>query len=35
MFPYIALAKDKTWQPGPDEGVELMVLHKSRQSYNF
>jgi len=28
MFPYIALAKDKTWQPGPYPGVELMVLHK-------
>lgn len=28
MFPYFALAKDKTWQPGPYEGVELMVLHK-------
>lgn len=29
MFPYIALAKDKSWQPGPYEGVELMVLHKN------
>ena len=28
MFPYIALAKAITWQPGPYEGVELMVLHK-------
>ena len=28
MFPYVALAKDKTWQSGPYEGVELMVLHK-------
>jgi uncharacterized RmlC-like cupin family protein len=28
MFPYIALAKDKTWQPGPYAGVELMVLRK-------
>ena len=28
MFPYVALAKDKTWQAGPYEGVELMVLHK-------
>ena len=28
MFPYVALAKDKTWQPVPYEGVELMVLHK-------
>ena|SRR5882724_7995235 len=27
MFPYIALSKDKTWQPGPYEGVELMILH--------
>ena len=29
MFPYIALIKDKTWQPGPYVGVELMVLHKN------
>jgi len=28
MFPYVALTKDKTWQPGPYEGVELMTLHK-------
>jgi quercetin dioxygenase-like cupin family protein len=28
MFPYVALSQDKTWQPGPYEGVELMVLHK-------
>lgn len=29
MFPYVALAKDKAWQPGPYPGVELMVLHKN------
>ena len=29
MFPYTALAKDKSWQPGPYEGVELLVLHKN------
>ncbi len=29
MFPYIALTKDKSWQPGPYEGVELMPLHKN------
>lgn len=29
MFPYVALTKDKTWQPGPYPGVELMVLHKN------
>ena len=29
MFQYVAEAKDKTWQQGPYEGVELMVLHKS------
>jgi len=29
MFPYIALTGDKTWQPGPYAGVELMVLHKN------
>jgi len=28
MFPYVALAKEKIWQPGPYDGVELMVLHK-------
>jgi quercetin dioxygenase-like cupin family protein len=28
MFPYVAMAKDKSWQPGPYAGVELMVLHK-------
>jgi quercetin dioxygenase-like cupin family protein len=29
MFPYVALTKDKTWQPGPYPGVELMPLHKN------
>ena len=29
MFPYVTLAKDKEWQPGPYEGVELLVLHKN------
>ncbi len=29
MFPYITLAKDKQWQPGPYPGVELLVLHKN------
>jgi len=29
MFPYIALAESKEWQPGPYEGVELKVLHKN------
>ena len=28
MFPYVALTRDKTWQPGPYDGVELMVLYK-------
>ena len=28
MFPYVALAKDKRWEPGPYPGVELLVLHK-------
>lgn len=32
MFPYVALARDKQWQPGPYEGVELMVLHKNESS---
>ncbi|HUL51136.1 MAG TPA: cupin domain-containing protein [Candidatus Nitrosotalea sp.] len=29
MFPYIASAKDKSWTPGPYDGVELLVLHKN------
>ena len=29
MFPYTALAKDKSWVPGPYDGVELLVLHKN------
>ena len=29
MFQYMALSKDKCWQPGPYAGVELMVLHKN------
>jgi quercetin dioxygenase-like cupin family protein len=29
MFPYTALTKDKSWQPGPYAGVELMFLHKN------
>ncbi len=28
MFPYTAMAKDKQWQPGPYDGVELLVLRK-------
>ena len=32
MFPHIAMTKDKQWQPGPYEGVELMVLHKNEST---
>ena len=32
MFPYVALAKDKQFQPGPYEGVELLVLHKDEKT---
>lgn len=32
MFQYIALAKEKKWQPGPYEGVELLVLHKNEET---
>lgn len=32
MFPYIALAEEKTWQPGPYEGVELKILHKDEST---
>jgi len=29
MFPYVALAEGKSWQPGPYPGVELLILHKN------
>jgi quercetin dioxygenase-like cupin family protein len=29
MFQYVALSKEKQWQPGPYAGVELMILHKN------
>jgi len=29
MFPYAVLAQNKSWQPGPYPGVELLVLHKN------
>lgn len=29
MFPYLALAEDKPWQPGPYDGVELKILHRN------
>lgn len=32
MFQYVALAKDKPWQPGPYPGVELQVLHRNEQT---
>ena len=32
MFPYVALAADKSWQPGPYAGVELLVLHKQAET---
>ena len=32
MFPYVALSKDKQWQPGPYAGVELLLLHKNEQT---
>jgi quercetin dioxygenase-like cupin family protein len=32
MFQYVAHAQDKTWQPGPYPGVELIVLHKRDQT---
>src|SRR5688500_16796998 len=32
MFPYVALARDKSWQPGPYDGVELMILHKNEST---
>ena len=32
MFPYVALSKDKAWEPGPYQGVELMILHKNERT---
>jgi quercetin dioxygenase-like cupin family protein len=32
MFQYVASAKDKPWQAGPYDGVELMVLHKNEKT---
>jgi quercetin dioxygenase-like cupin family protein len=29
MFQYVALAEEKSWQPGPYPGVELKVLHRN------
>jgi quercetin dioxygenase-like cupin family protein len=29
MFPYATLAKDRSWQSGPYEGVELLTLHQN------
>ncbi len=28
MYPYTTLAKDKKWQAGPYDGVELLILRK-------
>ena len=32
MFPYTTLAKEKEWQTGPYEGVELKVLRKDEST---
>ena len=32
MFPYVALAKEKSWRPAPYKGVELLVLHKNEST---
>lgn len=32
MFQFTAVPKDKSWQPGPYPGVELMVLHKNEST---
>src|SRR5206468_11334686 len=32
MFPYIALAKDGQWKPGPYPGVDLLMLHENKQT---
>jgi quercetin dioxygenase-like cupin family protein len=33
MFQYITSAKEKSWQPGPYPGVELLVLHKDEKTW--
>src|ERR1700688_854700 len=32
MFPYVTLAENKEWQPGPYPGVDLLILHKNEQT---
>ncbi len=32
MYPVTILAKDKKWQPGPYEGVELLILNKDEKT---
>ncbi len=32
MFPYLTLAQNKEWQPGPYPGVDLLILHKNEQT---
>ena len=32
MFQHVSLAKEKSWQPGPYDGVEILVLHKNEQT---
>ena len=32
MFPYLALAEEKPWQPGPYPGVELKILHRNEET---
>lgn len=32
MFPYVALTSEKQWQPGPYDGVELLILHKNEKT---
>ena len=29
MYPHTILAKDKSWQAGPYDGVELLILYKN------
>ena len=32
MFPYLALAEERPWQPGPYHGVELKILHRNEET---
>ena len=32
MFQHVSIAGEKKWKPGPDPGVELLVLHTNEET---